>query len=632
MSGFARAATAHWVPRGPKTRPFRHGLTRAPTDEDGLAAGTVVGGKYRVVRTIGVGGMGRVYEAVQEPLGRTVALKLLHRDMAGGDQVARFRQEAKAATRVGHPAIVDVLDQGIDPDGTVFLVMERLVGRSYEDWLEGTGRLSDGLSWLADAADGLQAAHRAGIVHRDIKPDNVFLHEANGSVQPKVLDFGIAKATATDLTQIETQAGTILGTPYYLAPERALGKTLDPRADLYSLGVMLYETMTGNVPFIDDNFMGILAQHMRAAPLDPRQAAPDRALPDDLCALTLSLLAKDPRDRPSSAAFVAEALRRIVADHGTILAAVITGPRETSGPSEPTQNLAAIAQRPTTMPLGSDGSPVAGADGEHRTRPVGSGSAAALASAGVSGSGVIGWSKEPGTSEATARTVQVGERPLGAEASAIGSAPGIASDPSGPISVGSSGAQIVSSADRSGLAVPAGAPPGRARSPMVGYVLVAVGALVLGGGLAFFALGSPGDGAEAPAAAEASDPSDPGDAPADPATPAQGPAVAAPAADATAASKVAAPAPKVEAGEASGQADAAPGEAGATPAGGDEASAADPGAGAGDGDKTSGAGRKRTGTSKSGRTKRDRNPDADAKKPTKPPADDLPAFKDETFD
>lgn len=351
MPAPARAKTAHWAPRAPKTRPFRYGVRSDPPSDPPLPRGTIIADRYRLDGLIGEGGMGQVYAAEHVSLGHRVALKLLRRDRSQSERAARLRQEARAASRIGHRAIVDVVDFDTTADGLVYLAMELLRGESFEDWLERPGSMLDGVRWLAEAARGLHAAHDAGIVHRDIKPDNVYLHHGtDGSVQPKLLDFGLAKATATDLTQVETQAGTLLGTPYYLAPERALGRPLDPRTDLYSLGVVLYETLTGNVPFVDDSFMGILARHIKSKPLDPRQAAPDRALPDDLCMVTMALLSKDPADRPASGDAVAELLERVAVEHATGLAAVVSGPRDVSGPGDETTNLDVIAERPTSAP------------------------------------------------------------------------------------------------------------------------------------------------------------------------------------------------------------------------------------------------------------------------------------------
>lgn len=304
--------------------------------------------------------MGRVYEAELlaavegAAAGQRVALKVLRAHRASAQDLARFRQEARAAARVGHPAIVRVLDFAELADGTSYLAMERLRGQSVEDWLSVPGRLYDALGWLAGFARGLAAAHRTGIVHRDIKPANLFLQvdpaNPKGPAIAKILDFGIAKVVRKDATQIETQAGTLLGTPYYIAPERALGRTLDARADLYSLGVILYEVLTGWVPFEAENFMDILAQHIRAQPLDPRQAAPDRALPDSICRLTMQLLAKEPDGRPPDGDALAAQLDAIAQRERAAVEAVATGPRAQAGASAATMHLRDVAERPTAVP------------------------------------------------------------------------------------------------------------------------------------------------------------------------------------------------------------------------------------------------------------------------------------------
>ena len=309
--------------------------------------------------------MGQVYEAEHVHLPRRVALKVLRADRHDNEHLARFRQEARAASRIGHPAIVDVVDFAQLADGGVYLAMELLQGESFEDWLARPGRLADALPWLAEIARGLDAAHHAGVVHRDVKPQNLFLHAGATGIEPKILDFGIAKLTGasfvvedlrtgtaakTEHTRIETRAGTVLGTPYYLAPERVLGRPLQPSADLYGLGVILYEVLTGTVPFSHDTFMGVLAAHVQVQPLDPRQAAPDRAIPDGIALLTMELLAKDPAARPASGAAVAERIEALLMAEGPAIAAVQTGPREQSTPEQQTVHLDAQAERPTTPP------------------------------------------------------------------------------------------------------------------------------------------------------------------------------------------------------------------------------------------------------------------------------------------
>jgi serine/threonine protein kinase len=160
-----------------------------------ISRGTVLGDKYRILELIGQGGMGRVYVAEHVYLHRRVALKLLRRDTdPDAETIARFEQEARTASRIGHPSIVEVVDFARLPDGNVFLAMELLSGQSLEDWMAGTGRLVQALRWMADVARGLHAAHEAGVVHRDVKPANIFLQaHDDGTVTAKILDFGIAK-------------------------------------------------------------------------------------------------------------------------------------------------------------------------------------------------------------------------------------------------------------------------------------------------------------------------------------------------------------------------------------------------------------------------------------------------------
>ena len=362
VAGPPSRATAAWQPAGsrrdPGTRRFRFGLASAREQEPPLAEGALIGAqeRYRIEAFLGQGGMGRVYAATRESDGRVVALKVLRQDRLAGDlaaeHFARFRQETAATARVGHPGIIEMHGFERTPDGEVLLSMELLQGESLEAWLGKSGRLSVGLNLLAGFADALDAAHRSGIVHRDIKPANLFIqHRDDGSIQPKILDFGLAKMAKTEHTQIETAAGTVLGTPYYLAPERALGRSLSPAADLYSLGVILYEMLTGHLPFDADNFMDILALHIRKEPLDPRQAVPDRVVPDGTARLCMVLLAKDPADRPRSAADVAARIRRLLQTEAEIIGAYATGPRVQANPDAATMHLHGVHERPTAAPF-----------------------------------------------------------------------------------------------------------------------------------------------------------------------------------------------------------------------------------------------------------------------------------------
>ncbi len=335
-----------------ETRPFRFGgISAASPTTDGapIEIGVVIDGRYQITGLLGEGGMGRVYAAEHRFLRRRVALKMLRRDaQQSPESVARFRQEALLTTRIGHPGIVEVLDCATLADGRVFMVMEFLEGESFEAAIARPGPALPRLRWLADVASALAAAHKVGVVHRDIKPANLFLSiDRTGSTVPKILDFGIAKAT--EGSEVQTQAGSLLGTPYYLAPERALGQALDARTDLYSLGVILYEILTGDVPFVGVTLMEVIGQQIHATPLDPRQAAPERPIPAAIAELTLDLLAKDPADRPADGDLVASRLRGLIDDLGPALQALETGPRVALLPEEPTDRGAA-----TVPPLAED--------------------------------------------------------------------------------------------------------------------------------------------------------------------------------------------------------------------------------------------------------------------------------------
>jgi eukaryotic-like serine/threonine-protein kinase len=322
--------TAAWMPNGPDrpTRPFRFGSEDRVDPDPALRPGALVGERYRIVQLLGEGGMGRVYEAEHTVLRRRVALKLLRREaQARAEDLARFQQEALAASRISTPQIVGVADfaSHVGPAGQqTYMVMELLVGESLEAWIEHSGRLDHALELLAQLCDGLAAAHQAGVIHRDIKPANVFCCAPGPRL--KILDFGIAKFTDGD-RGFQTQEGSLLGTPYYVAPERVMGAQLTPAADIYSVGVILYELLTGNVPFVAESFVGILARHVHTEPLDPRQAAPDRLIPDVVAGLCVRLLAKDPARRPSAAALAVE-LRAMLVAHEGALAGVRTGPRD----------------------------------------------------------------------------------------------------------------------------------------------------------------------------------------------------------------------------------------------------------------------------------------------------------------
>ncbi|MEU1787720.1 serine/threonine-protein kinase [Streptomyces sparsogenes] len=255
----------------------------------------LVADRYRLETPIGRGGMGEVWRATDEVLRRTVAVKLLIGDDPGSQAAARFRLEAQTAARLSHPNIVGVFDFGAR-DGRFYLVMELVEGRSLAQELaaEGTLRAERVAAVAAQAAAGLASAHRTGIVHRDIKPGNL-MSDPDGTV--KIGDFGIARFVDDPATALTT-AGQIIGTSLYLAPERALGRPAGPASDVYSLGCLLYQLLTGTPPFQADTSAATLAQHIDAPPLPPSHRG--AALPPAFENFLLGMLAKQPEDRPTA--------------------------------------------------------------------------------------------------------------------------------------------------------------------------------------------------------------------------------------------------------------------------------------------------------------------------------------------
>jgi len=265
---------------------------------------TLFDGRYRIVRKLGMGGMANVYLAEDEVLGRRVAIKILNDRHAGDDQfVERFRREAKNAASLSHPNIVSIYDRG-EAEGTYYIAMEYLDGRSLKELIvaRGPAPIHLAVDYARQILAALRFAHRHGIVHRDIKPHNVLV---DGEGRLKVTDFGIARAGASQMTE----AGSIIGTAQYLSPEQAKGASVDQTSDLYSVGVVLYELLTGVVPFSGDTPVEIAMKHLSTVPEPPSAKRAD--VPRDLDMVVMRALAKDPSERYQSAEEMDADLRRI---------------------------------------------------------------------------------------------------------------------------------------------------------------------------------------------------------------------------------------------------------------------------------------------------------------------------------
>src|SRR6266511_110883 len=265
---------------------------------------TLFDGRYRIVRKLGTGGMANVYLAEDEVLGRRVAIKILNDRHAGDDQfVERFRREAKNAASLSHPNIVSIYDRG-EAEGTYYIAMEYLDGRSLEELIvaRGPAPVHVAVDYARPILAAIRFAPRHGIVHRDIKPHNVLV---DGEGRLKVTDFGIARAGASQMTE----AGSIIGTAQYLSPEQAKDAPVDQTSDLYSVGVVLYELLTGVVPFSGDTPVEIAMKHLSSVPEPP--SAKRAEIPRDLDLVVLRALAKDTSERYHSAEEMDADLRRI---------------------------------------------------------------------------------------------------------------------------------------------------------------------------------------------------------------------------------------------------------------------------------------------------------------------------------
>ena len=277
------------------------------TDEGDAMIGTLAAGRYRVMKLLGEGGMGQVYLAEHVAIEKRVALKVLRAEYATkGEIVTRFQQEAISASRIKHPNVLDVFDFGQLDNGCFYLAMEFLEGNDLADEIQRR-RTLDGATGIRVAMQicrALAAAHANGVVHRDMKPENVFLQRtADGEEIVKIVDFGIAQlrskdeAAATETKRRLTRTGMIFGTPEYMAPEQASGKHADLRADIYAVGIIMYEMFTGAVPFTGETFLGVLTKHLNEAPTPLNVVYPELAISPHLQSVIMRALEKDPAVR-----------------------------------------------------------------------------------------------------------------------------------------------------------------------------------------------------------------------------------------------------------------------------------------------------------------------------------------------
>jgi hypothetical protein len=262
--------------------------------------GTIIEGRYRIDEKLGAGGMGAVYRATRLMIGDEVAVKILHAEQSDPNATQRFRREAQAAARLKHPNAVDIYDFGVTNDGLQYLVMEFVEGDSLRKLIKENGPFpcSTAAPILTQVCAALEEAHRHNIIHRDIKPDNIIINSLEAGLRVKVLDFGIAKLR-DDAASSLTQTGNVLGTPHYMSPEQCLGEELDSRSDIYSLGVVLYEMLSGRVPFNSPVSTAVVVQHVNQTPPSLRTLNP--SIPPAVETVVLGALEKKREARPQSA-------------------------------------------------------------------------------------------------------------------------------------------------------------------------------------------------------------------------------------------------------------------------------------------------------------------------------------------
>jgi len=307
--------------------------------QDPFIGREILEGQFQIIQKIGTGGMGSVYKATQPQMNRMVAIKILHPKLVNRrDLTSRFRREARAMSQLTHPNTVKVFTYGELEDGSLYIVMELLEGRNLNQAVRREGPIAAGraIPILIQVCAALHEAHLMGIVHRDLKPENIFLCNQGGQDFAKVLDFGLAKVTERQMrpgSLILTQEGMVFGTPEFMSPEQAQGRELDARSDIYSLAVILYEAITGKLPFNAQTPMEYIQKHVLDTPIPISQRTADIVVPAGLEAVVAKALAKKPDDRWQNAAEFATALHGVLV--GTSAEAASAGALSLLPPTPP---------------------------------------------------------------------------------------------------------------------------------------------------------------------------------------------------------------------------------------------------------------------------------------------------------